>query len=454
MPLRSQVQPGMQAMRSYPLAVSERQIHEEIPLGWRQDAGLWGYMNKYMIGGSGAGFVTPPYTAIWERLWGAVPIEDLPKYKDLYTFTPYIKATVDVTVNLAISNGFELEGSTVQVREWLINWLDERNYLETLRISTTDMLVFGNSFDELCRDGKSIVTLKPLDPVFMRVRRDAYGQVFGYIQLLTMPPVVFTANDMLHIRWGPKSWWYEYSYGTSQLRPLLKIQAYINQLEDDMAIISHLYTKPMLVIQGGTPEKPYSVDQLNQLIDSFSNRGVASDIFLRGDANAKPIPSMTRDIKIQWWLQYLEEMRQGVMGVPGIFMGKVEGTNRATAEVVMKEYVTRLRMIQEALSDQLETVLFKQLVNDEFGENVEIPLVKWRPIWEPSLTEMAPIIDTLFKDGIIEKGEARLRIGFPEDSPAEDGKQGKAPQLLRKAEGSRSSVPGKRWIIAEDNRSS
>jgi hypothetical protein len=140
------------------------------------------------------------------------------------------------------------------------------------------------------------------------------------------------------------------------------------------------------------------------------------------------------------------------MGVPGIFMGKVEGTNRATAEVVMKEYVTRLRMIQEALSDQLETVLFKQLVNDEFGENVEIPLVKWRPIWEPSLTEMAPIIDTLFKDGIIEKGEARLRIGFPEDSPAEDGKEGKAPQLLRKAEGSRSSVPGKRWIIAEDNR--
>jgi hypothetical protein len=65
---------------------------------------------------------------------------------------------------------------------------------------------------------------------------------------------------------------------------------------------------------------------------------------------------------------------------------------------------------------------------------------------------MAPIIDTLFKDGIIEKGEARLRIGFPEDSPAEDGKEGKAPQLLRKAEGSRSSVPGKRWIIAEDNR--
>lgn len=419
---------GLQAMRAYPLAVSRRQINEEIPLGWKQDADLWGYMNKYVLGGSGAGFITPPYTAIWERMWGTVPIEDLPKYKDMYCFTPYIKATIDVTVNLAISNGFELEGSTSKVRDWLMDWLDERNYLETLRISTTDMLVFGNAFDELCRDGDSLVWLKPLDPVHMRVRRDAYGQVFGYIQLLTMPPVVFTAQDMIHFRWGPKSWWYEFSYGSSQLRPLLKIQAYIDQLEQDMAVISHLYTKPMLDVAAGTAEKPYTIDQLNELIDSFSNRGIGSDVFHRGDATVKIIPSMTRDIKIQWWLDYLHNMREGVMGVPRIFMGKVEGTNRATAEVVMQEYVTRLRMIQEALGDQLETVLFKQLVNQEFGPDVEIPLMKWRPIWEPSLTEMAPIIDTIFKDKIIERSEARLRLGFPEVPPiSEDTRLKEAP---------------------------
>jgi len=47
-------------------------------------------------------------------LGNPVPFEDLPKYKDLYTFTPYIKASIDVTVNLAISNGFELEGGEDQ----------------------------------------------------------------------------------------------------------------------------------------------------------------------------------------------------------------------------------------------------------------------------------------------------------------------------------------------------
>ena len=88
------------AQRSVPPQVSKQQIKDEIPVTWEKDANLLGYVNKYMLKGSGAGFVVPPYTAYWERLWGAMPIEDLPKYKDLYTFTSYIKAAIDVTVNL------------------------------------------------------------------------------------------------------------------------------------------------------------------------------------------------------------------------------------------------------------------------------------------------------------------------------------------------------------------
>src|SRR5271157_2005011 len=138
------------AQHNVPPDVSKRQIEEEIPISWKKDEALWGYVNRYMIKGSGAGFVTSPYTAYWDRIWGATPIEDLPKYKDLYTFTPYIKASIDVTVNLAISNGFELDGGDEAVRDWLGDWLDEQNILHTLRIIATDMLVFGPAFLEIC----------------------------------------------------------------------------------------------------------------------------------------------------------------------------------------------------------------------------------------------------------------------------------------------------------------
>jgi GNAT superfamily N-acetyltransferase len=49
---------------------------------------------------------------------------------------------------------------------------------------------------------------------------------------------------MVHFRWGAKSWWYESSYGTSLLRPLLKVQALLDQLEDDLAVIVYSYPPP------------------------------------------------------------------------------------------------------------------------------------------------------------------------------------------------------------------
>jgi hypothetical protein len=391
-------------------------MEEEVPVSWRTDQSLMGYVKKYMIGATGVGFVVPPYMAYWERLWGATPIEDLPKYKDMYTFTPYIKASIDVTINLALSNGFELEGGKDEIREWLTDWLDEQNILETLRIIGADMLISGNGYLELCRNENGVVEwLKPLDPVHMRVRRDAYGDVFGYVQLLTFPPVVFAAQDIIHFRWGAKSWWYEFSYGTSQLRSLLLIQALIDDFQTDMATIMKVYTKPMLVVTAGTPENPWADPQLTSLVQAFESRQAATDVFVRGDVTAKVLPSMTKEINVEWWLNYLHRQRMAVLGVPKIFLGESEGTNKATADIVMQEYVTRLRMIEELIGDMLETVLFKQLIESQWGEGVEIPKVKWRPIWEPTIQEKAAYYVALVQNNIAGIPEARLALGLSEE---------------------------------------
>jgi hypothetical protein len=443
--------PGLVAQRQYPEEIAEKQISEEIPLSWRSDNILWGYVTKYYLKGSGAGFVVPPYAAYWERIWGATPIEDLPRYKELYAFTPYIKACIDVTVNLAISNGFELEGGDDAVREWLLDWCDEHNLLQTLRIIATDMLVFGGGMFEICReDGQAPEEwwLKPLDPVNMRVRRDAYGQVIGYVQLLTMPPAVFTPQDIVHVRWGAKSWWYEFNYGISLLRPLLKIQALINQFENDMATIIHCYTKPMLWIQAGRPDQPFGDQQLNQLMQAFSQRGVATDVFTRGDVNVKPLTSLTKDIKVDYWLSYLYQQRSAVLGVPKIFLAEdLSGTNRATADIVMQEYCARLRMLQTLIGENIETDLFAQLVNAKFGEGIEVPHIAWKPVWEPTLDLKAKYIGELVQLGIILPSEARPQLGYPEQ-PSEEaiqaakllpqprplGKQPNATQQLSTAE--------------------
>ncbi len=429
MPHRSLVSSSpLLANREVPANVSLKQMRQEIPYNWKDDDVLWGYMNQFKISASGAGFISPPYTAFWDRIWGATPVEDLPKYKDLYNFTPYIKASIDVTVNLTLSNGFELEGSTAEIRQWLTDWLDEHDFLQTARITLTDELVFGNGEFEICRDKDQngiIITppeewwLKSLDPVHIRVRRDQYGNIFGYIQLLTFPPVAFPAQDIVHYKYGAKSWWYEYSYGTSLLRPLLLIQAYIDSFQRDMATIMAVYTKPMLVIKAGTPERPFTDPQREALQETFAKRGPATDVVVRGDIDVSSMQSMTRQINVDWWIKYLHDQRQAVLGVPKIFLGESEGTNRATADIVMQEYVSRLRMLQENFGDTTETRLFKELVDAKFGEGKEIPHIKWRPIWEPSLAEKAKLLADLVGRNIIARSEARAQLGFAEALPAD-----------------------------------
>lgn len=421
MPWKSQQDTSVfSAQRKYPLAISEKQIEEDIPVSWKADNALWGYVQKYVLKGSGVGFVVPPYTSFFEKIWGVTPIEDLPAYKDLYTFTPYVKASIDVSINMSISNGFELQGGEDEIREWLTDWLDEHNILQTLRITGTDMLVFGNGFFEICREKDMPPEewhLKPLDPVHIRVRRNAFGDIFGYIQLLTFPPVVFTAQDIVHFRFGAKSWWFESAYGTSLIRPLLLIQSYIDSLQTDMATIVHVYTKPMLVVKCGTPTTPFSDNQLAAVVAAFRDRQPATDVFVRGDISVDVIQSMTKEVNIQWWLEYLQVQRTAVLGVPKIFLGESERTNRATAEIVMQEYITRLRMLQETLGDLLETDLFKQLVEAKFGEGVEIPHIKWRPVWEPTWDVKANTITNLVKENIIVREEARPQLGYPEEMP-------------------------------------
>jgi hypothetical protein len=106
-----------------------------------------------------------------------------------------------------------------------------------------------------------------------------------------------------------------------------------------------------------------------------------------------------------------------VLGVPKIFMGESEKTNRATADIVMQEYVTEERMFQELIGDTLESGLFKQLIREKWGEGQEIPHVKWRPVWEPTLDVKAAYITNLVKEGIVALEEARPQLGYPEQMP-------------------------------------
>jgi len=72
--------------------------------------------------------------------------------------------------------------------------------------------------------------------------------------------------------------------------------------------------------------------------------GQGTNLTVRGDVKVNPQASLTKDPKAEWWIQYLERQRDSQLGVPKIFLGEESAANRAKADIVMQEFVTRLRV--------------------------------------------------------------------------------------------------------------
>ena len=154
-----------------------------------------------------------------------------------------------------------------------------------------------------------------------------------------------------------------------------------------------------------------------------------------------------------------------MLGVPKIFLGESEGTNRATADVVMQEFCARLRMLQALIGEDIETDLFAQLVAAKFGEDMEVPHLAWRPVWEPTLDVKAKYVGELVGLKILLPSEARLELGYSQQPsqdaieadkvlPQQSQVQVQQPKLTENLQASDDVAAvlgqkGRKWLIAE-----
>lgn len=417
----------------------------EVPDDWMRTPDYFDSIKKPKD--SGMGYVQSPYTSQYTKTYGVVPIADLSNYREMYRTVPIIKAAIDTTVNCACGKGFDFVCEDKEVQEYLTDYFNKLNTTELLHIIAHDCLVYGNAFVELCYErieemdipipkewlqtystnlktykhfkgtGK-VVWLKNLDPYYMRVRRDAFDNIFGYVQWITFPPVSFSTEKIAHFKYLPKSWNYESSYGTSTLMTLIKVQDYIWQLERDFQAIVHTFAKPIMAFYGGTADKPFSKAGMTDLKNAVKSDGVAGKYFLRGDCILKTEQSPANLIGISNWFNYLNEQRLAPLGVPPVLMGMTEGTNRATAQVTFADFVTRVKMLQSIIADVFEDQILPKILKAEFGEDVIVPKMIFKEIFTKDYVTESQRVIAEVTAGIISKNEAREALGYkPTENP-------------------------------------
>jgi len=261
-------------------------------------------------------------------------------------------------------------------------------------------------------EAKTIVGLKCLDPLYVRVRRDSYGNQYGFIQWIGFPPVIMDNESCFQIKYRPQSWGYEDVYGCSILMPIIKNNELLMQFENDGATWIHSKAVPPLIIKGGTPEKPYSTSQMTDLMGALKSRTAATMIFTKGDVSFEEFKTIASDLNLTWWLDFLLLRRYQSLGVPPILMGYVKAGARGIAEVVLHDFVARLQVLQEFIADPIEEYIFKPLIKARFGDDVENAEIIWKPIIEEDKNMRSQRLIQMLQAGAISVNELRVEQGF------------------------------------------
>lgn len=443
----------------------------ELPPSWTSQPSKWllsKFGKKGLPKGSGFGLVQSPATSFQTMIYGVSPIADLKKYRTMYRNHPDIQQAIEMQVNMALGRGFTIKHKNEEVVKYLEKVCNDINLLLHMLVMGTDCLTYGNSYTEIQWDetlkkkeqlynykgeiytkkelskveasqqyitpatmeingqiknvvaqryGKSkkasrILGLKDLDPLYMRVRRDSFGNVFGYLQNMTYPPILIDNERLIHVKYRPKSWGYESAYGVSVLLGLIKNTELLNQFENDAAIWIHSRAVPPFIIKGGTPEKPYTTPQMTELMSLLSTRTAASMIFAKSDVTFEEMKTIASDMNINWWIDYLLLKRFQALGVPPVLLGMREIGGRATAEVLLHQFVTQLQILQEFIADPIEEYIFRPLIDAEFGEDVENAEIIWKPVVEEDRNMRSQRLIQLLQAGGISVNEIRSEMGF------------------------------------------
>src|SRR5437660_10984220 len=155
---------------------------------------------------------------------------------------------------------------------------------------------------------------------------------------------------------------------------------------------------------------------MRQLVNDWANRTASTTVFTKSDVKVVVLKGGGRDLKVDWWQRYLLERRMLALGIPPIFMGVTAGIGRATREVMLSDFITRVQSLQNHISSMIIDRLYVPLIVANFGEETlkkyGKPSIIWKPIVEEDRNKRLLNVDRLAVDGIISVNEARGATGW------------------------------------------
>lgn len=434
---------------------------------------------------SGTGLIVEETLSEYLDLVGSADYTKWEKYKQLYDTVPIIGSTIDMIAHLA-SRDYYFKGGEPEAREYCIKLAERLQIRDIFYNMIIDALIYGFSVAEivwpntttpkypftsevvsdlygeirksLSDDPASYLLsqkdeerfkkylerhdlpegkpswIKLLDPTHVRVIGSVRGIVYGYI--LTSG-IQLWPWQVLHFVPFPQSNWFNRFYGTSILSRILKTQALINQLENDLAVIIHMHAKPTLIIMPQNEEMHLTPSERTDIEKTLKTHAShpGSSLFFPKRLDVKSVRDLLpQAMNLDYWLEYLTNSREAALGIP-IFFTASRQANRAMSRATVTAFTSYLKHIQRRLAKTFEEQLFYPLLRRRFGEEKmrnpeKLPKMMLRHPFSLSIRDVAYVVRIMRETESWTQEEARefLKKMIEEDVPQPQVEEGPEPE--------------------------
>lgn len=158
--------------------------------------------------------------SMWKKDYGEEHPFSMELVERAYKQVPIIHSAINKTVDQLTNSDYIVKSDNPQIETAAKDFLKRNKFDILLKNVAKDMMIFGNAYIE---NVGNFDKLRCLSPKFMFVKRDDYGTVEGFTQILsqntTTDPIKFEKSEIIHFRYNVIG---DNAYGYSIIAPILQ----------------------------------------------------------------------------------------------------------------------------------------------------------------------------------------------------------------------------------------
>jgi hypothetical protein len=332
------------------------------------------------------------------------------------------------------TNG-ETHEQAQQIADEISHYMTRKN----LKTMYRDMVLYGDAFLYLNK-GKSysgLLTIDDIYPINPRyIEPDVQNQQFKGWKYASEKgqEVPLSFDQLLHVPNNPIT---GQLFGLSVFEPVLQVLNLILNSQINSAVLLDNFALPLIhwQLDSKHPTKKTPLSEVTKFIRNMGAMTVGSDFVTDSSVDSEVVGAKDKLIDFSPMLDKFDNYFFATAGVPGQVLG-FPADNLSAISRQLAVYYEGILDMQETAADILITDLYwKQMANAKVQNLKKITFSYDKPRLEEN-SRISTWLDTMLRDGVIYKKEARVALGYqglpPEEPEVQDIPVGNSPEFDKK----------------------